>query len=127
MRRACATAHPAPFPKGTPAPVSDSPSASGGGRNTRHPTGIRVVVLVLALMALVLGPAGYLMGTNAQSHAGSAAEWFTLSFGAFVGIPLLAAAVATVAGDRRAALGSLVLLAWPLVFVSLIHFTPLGG
>ncbi len=40
---------------------------------------------------------------------------------------LLAAAVATVAGDRRAALWSLVLLAWPLVFVSLIHFTPLGG
>jgi hypothetical protein len=107
--------------------VFNRPSTSGGGRNTRHPTGIRVVVIILALMALALGPAGYLMGANAQAHAGSAAEWYTLSFGAFVGIPLLAAAVATVAGDRKAALWSLVLLAWPVVFVSLIHFTPLGG
>ncbi|MBB6119909.1 hypothetical protein [Nocardiopsis algeriensis] len=106
--------------------MSDRPS-SPGGRNTRHPTGIRIVVAVLALLALTLGPTGYLMGQSAASHAGSAAEWHTLAFGAFVGIPLLAAAVATVAGDRRAAALSLALLAWPLLFMSLVHLTPLGG
>jgi len=107
--------------------VSDRPSTPGGGRNTSHPTGIRVVVLILALIALVLGPTGYLMGVDAHSHTGSAAEWFTLAFGAAVGIPLLAAAVATVAGDRRAALWALALLVWPVVFVLAIHLTPLGG
>ncbi len=110
-----------PFSKGTTAPVSDRPSAPGNGRNTRHPTGIRVVIALLALMCLVLGPAGYLRGLSVQAHAGSAAEWFTLAFGAAVGIPLLAAAVATVAGDRRAALWSLALLVWPVVFVVAIH------
>ncbi|MEE2041740.1 hypothetical protein Q8791_31415 [Nocardiopsis sp. CT-R113] len=107
--------------------MSDRPSAPGGGRNTSHPTGIRVVVVILALIALVLGPVGYLMGVDAHSHAGSAAEWFTLAFGAAVGIPLLAAAVATVAGDRRAALWALALLVWPVVFVLAIHLTSLGG
>lgn len=112
-----------PFLKGTTAPVSDRPSAPGGGRNTRHPTGIRVVITLLALLALVLGPLGYLRGLQAHTHAGSAAEWFTLAFGAAVGIPLLAAAVATVAADRKAALWSLALLLWPLVYVTAIHLT----
>ncbi len=110
-----------PFSKGTTAPVSDRPSAPGGGRNTRHPTGIRVVIALLALFALVLGPAGYVRGLDAQAHASSAAEWFTIAFGAAVGIPLLAAAVATVAGDRKAALWSLALLAWPVIFVAALH------
>ncbi|PWV55099.1 MULTISPECIES: hypothetical protein [Nocardiopsis] len=107
--------------------MSERPSSSGGGRNTRHPTGIRVVVIVLALLALALGPLGYLMGVDADSHAGSAAEWFTLAFGAAVGLPFLAAAVATVAGDRRAALWSLALLVWPVVFVVVIHLAGLAG
>ncbi|OLT24442.1 hypothetical protein BJF83_24180 [Nocardiopsis sp. CNR-923] len=108
--------------------MSDRPSApTGGGDNTRHPTGIRVALAVLALAALVLGPAGYLMGVRASAHDGSAAEWFTLAFGAAVGLPFLAAAVATVAGDRRAALWSLALLAWPVVFVSAIHLSGWGG
>ena len=101
--------------------MSDRPSAPGGDRNTRHPTGIRVIVTLLALAALLLGPLGYLRGLNAHAHAGSAAEWFTLAFAGAVGIPLLAAAVATVAGDRKAALWSLALLAWPLIFVTAIH------
>lgn len=101
--------------------MSERPSAPEGGRNTRHPTGIRVVIAILALLALALGPVGYLMGLDAQAHAGSAAEWFTLAFAGAVGIPLLAAAVATVAGDRKAALWSLALLAWPLIFVTAIH------
>lgn len=113
--------------KGTTAPVSDRSSTPGGGHNTRHPTGIRIVVLVLALAALVLGPLGYLMGLRADPQHGTAAEWFTLAFGAAVGIPLLAAAVSTVAGDRKAALWSLALLIWPLVFVSALHLTNLGG
>ncbi|WP_460769347.1 hypothetical protein [Nocardiopsis nanhaiensis] len=107
--------------------MSERPSTRGGGRNTRHPTGIRVVICILALFALVLGPFGYMMGIDADSRAGSAAEWFTLAFGAAVGIPFLAAAVATVAGDRKAALWSLVLLAWPVVFVVVIHLTQLAG
>ncbi|WP_017602806.1 hypothetical protein [Nocardiopsis alkaliphila] len=107
--------------------MSERPSTPGGGNNTRHPTGIRIVIGVLALLALILGPCGYLMGLNADSHAGSAAEWFTLAFGAAVGLPFLAAAVATVAGDRRAALWSLTLLAWPLVFVVLIHLLRIAG
>ncbi len=118
---------PARLLKGTTAPVSDRSSTPGGGHNTRHPTGIRIVVLVLALAALVLGPLGYLMGLRADPQHGTAAEWFTLAFGAAVGIPLLAAAVSTVAGDRRAALWSLALLLWPLVFVSTLHLTNLGG
>lgn len=118
---------PARLLKGTTAPVSDRSSTPGGGHNTRHPTGIRIVVLVLALAALVLGPLGYLMGLRADPQHGTAAEWFTLAFGAAVGIPLLAAAVSTVAGDRKAALWSLALLIWPLVFVSALHLTNLGG
>jgi len=118
---------PARLLKGTTAPVSDRSSTPGGGHNTRHPTGIRIVVLVLALAALVLGPLGYLMGLRADPQHGTAAEWFTLAFGAAVGIPLLAAAVSTVAGDRKAALWSLALLIWPLVFVSTLHLTNLGG
>nr|WP_202423435.1 hypothetical protein [Nocardiopsis alba] len=113
--------------KGPTAPVSERPSAPGGGRNTRHPTGIRVVLCLLALFALAAGPFGYLMGLDADSHAGSAAEWFTLAFGAAVGIPFLAAAVATVAGDRRAALWSLALLLWPVVFVVVIHLLRSAG
>ena len=35
--------------------MSERPSAPGGGRNTRHPTGIRVVLCVLALFALAAG------------------------------------------------------------------------
>ncbi|WP_150239870.1 hypothetical protein [Nocardiopsis quinghaiensis] len=103
--------------------MSERPSAPGGGRNTRHPTGIRVVIALLALFALVLGPVGYLRGLTAVAHSGSAAEWFTLAFGAAVGIPFLAAAVATVAGDRKAALWSLALLVWPVVFVTVLHLT----
>lgn len=107
--------------------MSDRPITNGGGHNTRHPTGIRVVLAVLAALALILGPFGYLMGLDADSHAGSAAEWFTLAFGAAVGLPFLGAAVATVAGDRKAALWCLALLAWPVVFVSAIHLLSLGG
>lgn len=107
--------------------MSERSSTTGGGHNTRHPTGIRIVVLVLALLALILGPLGYLMGLRADPQHGTAAEWFTLAFGAAVGIPLLAAAVSTVAGDRKAALWALALLIWPVVFVSAIHLTNLGG
>ncbi|RNL81850.1 hypothetical protein [Halostreptopolyspora alba] len=98
-------------------------SAAGNGdkptRNTRHPTGIRLTVALLAAMCVLLGPVGYAKGVASESN--SAAEWFTLGFGASVGLPLLGAAIATVAGDRRAALYSLVLLAWPVVFVTAIH------
>ncbi|WP_304455011.1 hypothetical protein [Nocardiopsis sp. YSL2] len=107
--------------------MSDRPSAPDGGRNTRHPTGIRVVIAIVALLALVLGPAGYLMGVRADTPTDSGAEWVTLAFGAAIGLPLLAAAVATVAGDRRAALWSLALLVWPVVFVSAIHLAGLAG
>ncbi|MFV2196445.1 MULTISPECIES: hypothetical protein [unclassified Nocardiopsis] len=106
--------------------MSDRPPAPSGGHNTRHPTGIRVVLALLALAALALGPTGYLMGLRAVDHDGSAAEWFTLAFAAAVGLPFLAAAVATVAGDRRGALWSLTLLAWPVVFVSALHLTGWG-
>lgn len=107
--------------------MSDRPSTTGGGHNTRHPTGIRIALAILATLALTLGPTGYLMGLQATAHAGSAAEWFTIAFGAAVGLPFLGAAVATVAGDRKAALWCLALLAWPLVFVSAIHLFSLGG
>jgi hypothetical protein len=107
--------------------VSDRPSTPDGGRNTRHPTGIRVVIAIVALLALVAGPAGYLMGVRDATPRGTGAEWVTLAFGAAIGLPLLAAAVATVAGDRRAALWSLALLAWPVVFVAVIHLTGLDG
>lgn len=95
------------------------PRPERGGHNTRHPTGIRVVVAFLVLLGLILGPLGYLKGISADT--GSAAEWFTLSFGAAVGLPFLAAAVATVAGDRTAALWALALLAWPAIFITAVH------
>lgn len=126
-RRAPDPDHHPHLSKGRTATVSERPSAPEGGRNTRHPTGIRVVIAILALFALILGPLGYLMGLDAQTHAGSAAEWFTLAFGAAVGIPFLAAAVATVAGDRRAALWALALLAWPVVFVVVVHLLGMAG
>ncbi|WP_046470568.1 hypothetical protein [Allosalinactinospora lopnorensis] len=98
-------------------------SAADGGerptRNTRHPTGIRVTVAILAALSVILGPIGYTNGIYADTN--SAAEWFTLGFGASVGLPLLGSAIATVAADRRAALWSLALLAWPIVFVAAIH------
>ncbi|MBB4931957.1 hypothetical protein F4561_002777 [Lipingzhangella halophila] len=102
--------------------VDNGGSAANGGeppRNTRHPTGIRVTVALLAAMCVLLGPVGYAKGVAAETN--SAAEWFTLGFGASVGLPLLGAAIATVAGDRRAAMYSLVLLAWPVVFVTALH------
>ncbi|MDT0303753.1 hypothetical protein [Streptomonospora wellingtoniae] len=88
-------------------------------RNTRHPLGVRITAGVLGAACLVLGPIGYLRAIAAGE--GSAAEWYTLSFSASVGLPLLAAAIATVAGDRRAALWSLALLGWPLVYVTAVH------
>lgn len=93
-------------------------------RNTRHPTGIRIVTGVIATACITLGPIGYLNGVMTTSTR--AAEWYTLGFGAAVGLPLLAAAIATVAGDRRAALWSLALLAWPVVFIIPIHLLPTG-
>ncbi len=100
---------------------NESPTANGGEptRNTRHPTGIRVTVALLGAMSVLLGPVGYTNGVTAETN--SAAEWFTLGFGASVGLPLLGAAIATVATDRPAAVYSLALLAWPVVFVTAIH------
>ncbi|MDA8370002.1 MAG: hypothetical protein M0026_09025 [Nocardiopsaceae bacterium] len=86
--------------------------------NTRHPTGVRVTAAILGLACLILGPAGYL---NALSAGPGAGEWYTLGFGASVGLPLLAAAITTVAGDRRAALWALALLAWPLLYIPAVH------
>ncbi|WP_461001341.1 hypothetical protein [Streptomonospora sediminis] len=88
-------------------------------RNTRHPLGVRITAGVLGAGSLVLGPMGYLRAIAASE--GSAAEWYTLGFTVSVGLPLLAAAIATVAGDRRAALWSLALLGWPVVYMIAIH------
>ncbi|WP_067974718.1 hypothetical protein [Nocardiopsis trehalosi] len=87
-------------------------------RNTRHPTGVRVTAGLLLAASLVLGPLGYVEAISADA---AAAEWYTLGFGASVGLPLLAAAITTVAGDRRAAVWSLALLAWPVVYVAAVH------
>ncbi|MBB6171795.1 hypothetical protein HNR23_001855 [Nocardiopsis mwathae] len=96
------------------------PPVENGGppiRNTRHPVGVRVTAAILGLAGVVLGPVGYLKAVAADS--GSAAEWFTLGFGAAVGLPLLAAAITTVAGDRVAARWSLALLLWPIAYLAL--------
>ncbi|WP_017591758.1 hypothetical protein [Nocardiopsis potens] len=105
-------------------PPADNGGRPGGapGSNTRHPAGIRIVAAVLAVAALVLGPIGYLNAISAGDD--SAAEWYTLGFAASAGLPLLAAAVTTVAGDRRAALCCLALLAWPLIYITAIHLAP---
>ncbi|MFC3997523.1 hypothetical protein ACFOVU_16440 [Nocardiopsis sediminis] len=93
-------------------------------RNTRHPRGVRVTAALLCAASLVLGPIGYAQAIS--SDTGSAAEWFTLGFGASVGLPLLAAAITTVAGDRRAALWSLATVGWPVVYVVVIHLLAAG-
>ncbi|GAB3473103.1 hypothetical protein [Nocardiopsis coralliicola] len=90
-----------------------------GGPNTRHPAGIRVVAGVLGAAALVLGPVGYLQALSAADT--TTGEWLTLGFAVSIGLPLLAAAVTTVAGDRRAALWCLALLAWPPIYIAGIH------
>lgn len=105
-----------------PTDNGDRPRRLPTGTNTRHPAGIRIVAAVLAVAALVLGPVGYVNGVSAGAH--SAAEWYTLGFAASAGLPLLAAAITTVAGDRRAALCSIALLAWPPVFIAAVHLAP---
>ncbi|MDA2811763.1 hypothetical protein O4J56_14065 [Nocardiopsis sp. RSe5-2] len=105
-----------------PTDNGDRPRRLPAGTNTRHPAGIRIVAAVLAVAALVLGPLGYVNGTSADT--GSASEWYTLGFAASAGLPLLAAAITTVAGDRRAALWCLALLAWPPVFIAAVHLAP---
>ncbi|MFD0777105.1 hypothetical protein ACFQZ2_24490 [Streptomonospora algeriensis] len=93
-------------------------------RNTRHPLGVRITAGLLCAASVVLGPLGYLRAIAAGE--GSAAEWYTLSFSVSVGLPLLAAAITTVAGDRRAALWSLALLGWPVVYVIAVHLVLAG-
>ncbi|GAA4901144.1 hypothetical protein [Streptomonospora salina] len=93
-------------------------------RNTRHPLGVRITAGLLCAASVVLGPLGYLRAIAAGEN--SASEWYTLSFSVSVGLPLLAAAIATVAGDRRAALWSLALLAWPVVYVVAVHLLLAG-
>ncbi|MGI5121853.1 hypothetical protein ACQEU5_20295 [Marinactinospora thermotolerans] len=93
----------------------------GPGAPQRRQRGVRVTVGVLALLCMLLGPVGCLNGIAAtQSGEGvrSAAEWYTLGVGAAVGLPLLCAAIATVADDPLTARLSLVLLLWPVVFAS---------
>ncbi|MBV2363130.1 hypothetical protein ACFPZ0_20450 [Streptomonospora nanhaiensis] len=98
-----------------------TPAENGdrSARNTRHPLGVRITAGLLGVLCLVLGPVGYIRAISAGSE--SAAEWYTLGFSVSVGLPLLAAAITTVAGDRRAALWSLALLGWPVVYVVAIH------
>ncbi|CAM4315959.1 hypothetical protein NORO109296_25220 [Nocardiopsis rhodophaea] len=101
---------------------SPLPPVENGGppiRNTRHPLGVRITAAVLGLAGLILGPIGYLNAVAAD--ASSAAEWYTLGVGAAVGLPLLAAAITTVAGDRTAARWSLALLLWPIAYITAIH------
>ncbi len=81
--------------------------------------GVRITAALLGVAGLILGPIGYLNAVAAD--ADSAAEWYTLGFGAAVGLPLLAAAITTVAGDRAAARWSLTLLLWPIAYITAIH------